>query len=56
VFFQHLQQQKGILGIILGAAGIKGFAKLGQVLGIDGIQQQEVDVHQGIEQAAARLL
>jgi hypothetical protein len=53
VFFQHLQQQEGILGIILGAAGVEGFAKLGQVLGIDGIQQQEVDVHQGVQQAAA---
>ena len=46
MFFQHLQQQLGLLGIIFSATAVESFAVFGQILGIDRIQQQEVDIHQ----------
>ena len=52
---QELQQELGIDGIILAAAGIKGFAVVRQRLGRNGIKPEKFVVHQGIKQRAARL-
>src|SRR5437879_6027071 len=53
---QDLQEQIGVAGIILGSAGIKRLAHLGQCLGIDRIDVKKLHMHQGIDQSSAYLL
>src|SRR5438067_678951 len=53
---QDLQEQIGVAGIILGSAGIKRLAHLGQCLRIDRIDVKKLHMHQGIDQSSAYLL
>ena len=53
---QDLQQQVGVCGIILRAAGIKRLAHFSRSLRIDRIDVYELDVHQRVDQSPAGLL
>ena len=56
VFDQQIQQQGGIVGIILGAAAGKRFAVAGQRFGINRVEPQKVVVHQGRDHGPPALL
>jgi len=55
VLSENLQNLLGIQRIILAAAGLKGLAELGDGLGVERIDDQEVVAEQGVNQSSAGL-
>jgi len=55
MFDQKIEDDRGVARIVLGSGGLEGFSIAGELLGVDGTEDEEVEAEQGVDQGAAAL-
>jgi len=51
----EVEEELGVGAVVLGPAGVEGFSEAGEGFGVDGVEDEEVVFHQGVEERSSEL-